>query len=152
MVLQNSGADDYLYTTLEGLIDFVIIEEELRSLNDYAVGILEHTGGELQKHRQELEKYETEGKTLIADLSELGLGEDEDITEDQIMYHSEEVLTWENNLGFVTPAMKFHMEVLKTQDIPFMIVAMYTSTPNAVGGVNAYVIPRITTYKTIVDK
>ena len=45
--------------------------------------------------------------------------------------------------------MKAHMEILRTQDIPFMIVAMYTSKPNAVGGVDAYVIPRITTSRTI---
>ena len=53
------------------------------------------------------------------------------------------------SVGFMTPAMKSYMEVLKTQDIPFMIVAMYTSKPNPVGGVDAYVIPRITTPKTI---
>ena len=53
------------------------------------------------------------------------------------------------SVGFMTPAMKSHMEVLKTQDIPFMIVAMYTSKPNPVGGVDVYVIPRITTPKTI---
>ena len=53
------------------------------------------------------------------------------------------------SIGAVTPEMKSHMEVLKAKGIPFMIVAMYTGTPNAVGGVDAHVIPRITTPKTI---
>ena len=53
------------------------------------------------------------------------------------------------SIGRVSPAMTSHMEVLKTQDIPMMIVNIYISTPNTVGGVDVYVIPRITTYKTI---
>ena len=32
MTLQRSSFDDYLYSTVDGLIDFVIIETELRSM------------------------------------------------------------------------------------------------------------------------
>jgi len=53
------------------------------------------------------------------------------------------------SIGAVTPEMKSHMEVLKAKGIPFMIVAMYTGTPNSVGGVGTIVFPRITTPKAI---
>ena len=53
------------------------------------------------------------------------------------------------SIGGVSPAMTSHMGVLKTQDIPMMIVDIYISKPNSVGGVDAYVIPRITSSKTI---
>jgi hypothetical protein len=86
MTLQQSGFDNYLYSTESGLIDFVIIETELGNLNNYAVGILDYTGDKLGRHQQELENYET-GDVIYQNLV---LGE---------------VVTWENNLGFVTPAM-----------------------------------------------
>ena len=51
--------------------------------------------------------------------------------------------------GTVTPEVKSYMEELKSQDVPFMIVGMGSKQPNSIGGVDIYVIPRITTPKTI---
>ena len=52
-------------------------------------------------------------------------------------------------IGFIFSDVIATMEDYKDEGLPFMIVAMYTSKPNPVGGVDAYVIPRITTPKTI---
>ena len=53
------------------------------------------------------------------------------------------------SIEFISTDILATMEDFKNEGLPFMIVAMYTGTPNAVGGVDAYVIPRITTPKTI---
>ena len=105
MTLQRSGFDDYLYSTESGLIDFVIVETELRNLNDYAVGILEYTHDELRNHQQRFDKYRATDETEVPDLPEGGLGKNEVYTSDEMMFAMEDVLTWSKNLGFVTPAM-----------------------------------------------
>ena len=53
------------------------------------------------------------------------------------------------SIGLMSPELMARMEEFRGEELPFMIVAMYTGTPNSVGGVDAYVIPRITTPKTI---
>lgn len=52
-------------------------------------------------------------------------------------------------MGAITPEMKTYMAELNAQDVPFMIVGMISGMPNSVGGVDVYIIPRITSPKKI---
>tara|TARA_Y100001970_G_scaffold203543_1_gene247758 strand:- start:200 stop:433 length:234 start_codon:yes stop_codon:yes gene_type:complete len=68
MTLKESGTDNYLFHS-EGLIDFVVIEEELRQLNDYAFFLTEVSQKKLQNTESELDfAYDDEemlGKDFI---------------------------------------------------------------------------------------
>ena len=93
MTLKESGTDNYLFHS-EGLIDFVVIEEELRQLNDYAFFLTEVSQKKLQNTESELDFSYDEEEML-----------GKDFIEDEKHILQEQMFEWESNVNFITPSM-----------------------------------------------
>jgi hypothetical protein len=97
--LVDSAEAEYLFQSLSGIIEYVVIDTEMSQVNDYFVMCFTETENKLEEMKQDLKDYESGAKKLVD--PEYG-----DVTGEAMDgLGGFEIPAWEDNFGFIAPAM-----------------------------------------------